>query len=323
MINSNLTSNEVASSEFQALIQKLLVPHAPNADLSHVTLTRGGQGVEQAILAAMSERGQSKWTALGFSGATHGNHTSFALAQFRGTPKLPSLGWPVLPYPSLAREASVLDDVNTTLRSQKQAGKPVAAVVIEPMQSTSGQTASDRFLKELRSVTKDNEAALIIDATETGCGATGKGFWGFDGAADYLVFGKRTQVEGYFSRPSDKASNLSLGGDHLRLLQFKVINEAIVKDRLLDKVELVGASLRKSIESVASKKQGITGVRGLGTSLFIDTPHEGDAAFKLQQHLLKEGVLTKLNGSRGVALKPALILEQRHVDQFSAALSRF
>lgn len=117
MINSNLTSNEVTSSEFQALIQKLLLPHAPNGDLTHVTLTRGGQGVEQAILAAMSERGQNKWTALGFKGATHGNHTSFALAQFRGSPKLPSLGWPVLPYPILANEASVLDDVSSTLRT--------------------------------------------------------------------------------------------------------------------------------------------------------------------------------------------------------------
>jgi acetylornithine/succinyldiaminopimelate/putrescine aminotransferase len=64
-------------------------------------------------------------------------------------------------------------------------------------------------------------------------------------------------------------------------------------------------------------------IAGLGTSLFIDTPKEGDQAFKLQQHLLKEGVLTKLNGSRGIALKPALILEQRHLDQLTAALSRY
>ena len=127
----------------------------------------------------MAERGEHKWTALGFKGATHGNHTSIALAQFRGTPKLPFLGWPVLPYPTLANEASVLDDVSSTLKSQKNAGKPVAAVVIEPMQSTTGHAVSERFLKELRSVTKDNEAALIVDANDTGCGATGKGFWGF------------------------------------------------------------------------------------------------------------------------------------------------
>ena len=78
------------------------------------------------------------------------------------------------------------------------------------------------------------------------------------------------------------------------------------------------------VDAVVAKKAGsITEVRGLGTSLFIDTPREGDQAYKLQQHLLKEGVLTKLNGSKGISIKPALILEQKHVDQFTAALSRF
>ena len=300
------------------------MPHAPHSELSAVTLTRGGQGVEKAILTAMAERGPNKWTALGFSGATHGNHTSFALSQFRGSPKLPSLGWPVLSYPTSVNEASILDDVNSSLKSQRQSGHPVAAVVIEPMQSTTGRAVSDKFFKELRTVTKDNEAALIVDATETGCGATGKGFWGFKGEADYLVFGKRTQVEGFYSRPESKQSSISFGSEQLRLLQFQVINEVMVKDRLIDKVELVGASLRKQVDTVVAKKAGsITEVRGLGTSLFIDTPREGDQAYKLQQHLLKEGVLTKLNGSKGISIKPALILEQKHVDQFTAALSRF
>lgn len=174
LINSNLTTNEVASNEYQVLASKLMATHAPK-NLSAVTFTRGGQGVEKAILTAMSERGPGKWTALGFKGATHGNHTSFALAQFRGSPKLPSLGWPVHTYPTQANEASVLDDVVTSLKEQRNAGKPVSAIVIEPMHSTSGQVVTDRFLKELRSVTKDHEAALIIDATETGCGATGRG----------------------------------------------------------------------------------------------------------------------------------------------------
>jgi 4-aminobutyrate aminotransferase-like enzyme len=65
--------------------------------------------------------------------------------------------------------------------------------VIEPMHSTSGHAASETFIKELKSLASDSEAALIVDATETGCGATGKSMWGFTGSeADYLVFGKRT-----------------------------------------------------------------------------------------------------------------------------------
>lgn len=273
----------------------------------------------------MAERGPGKWTALGFHGSTHGNHSSFALAQFRGTPKLPSLGWPVHAYPTPQTEASVLDDVHSSLKSQRNSGKPVAVVVIEPVLSTTGQAASERFMKELRSVTSDNEVALVVDATETGAGATGKSFWGYHGVADpdYLVFGKRTQVEGFYSSASSKHATVSIGGDHLRLLQLNTIQEAMLKDRLIEKVEATGASLKKQLENtIAKKPSAITGVRGLGTALFIDTKDD-ESALKLQQHLLKEGVLVKANGSRGVAIKPALILEQKHVDQFTAALSHF
>jgi 4-aminobutyrate aminotransferase-like enzyme len=100
----------------------------------------------------MAERGPGKWSALGFAGSTHGNHTSFSLSGFRGSPKLPGLNWPTLPYPTVQNESSVLENVRSSLRSQRSSGSPVAAVVIEPMQSTTGHVATDRFLTELRSV---------------------------------------------------------------------------------------------------------------------------------------------------------------------------
>lgn len=69
------------------------------------------------------------------------------------------------------------------------------------MQHSTGYAASDSFLNELRSIARDSESALIVDATEAACGANGKNFWGFNGQADYVVFGKRTFVEGFYSRP--------------------------------------------------------------------------------------------------------------------------
>ena len=78
-------------------------------------------------------------------------------------------------------------------------------------------------------------------------------------------------MEGFYSSASSKHATISFGGEQLRLLQFQVINEVMIKDRLIDKVDLVGASMRKAIENVVSKKPALSGVRGLGTSLFIDT----------------------------------------------------
>jgi 4-aminobutyrate aminotransferase/(S)-3-amino-2-methylpropionate transaminase len=55
----------MASPDYFKLIHNLLDPIAPKG-LSSVTFTRGGQGVEKAIITAMAERGQANWTAVGF-----------------------------------------------------------------------------------------------------------------------------------------------------------------------------------------------------------------------------------------------------------------
>lgn len=70
-------------------------------------------------MTAMAERGQAKWSVLGFEGSTHGNHTSFSLSPFRGSPKLPTLNWPVLEYPKSQQDAATLDKINQTLKSQR------------------------------------------------------------------------------------------------------------------------------------------------------------------------------------------------------------
>ena len=81
----------------------------------------------------MAERGPGKWSSVGFAGSTHGNHTSFALSGFRGSPKLPSLKWPTLSYPNAQNESSVLENLRSALKSQRSSGSPVAAVIVEPM----------------------------------------------------------------------------------------------------------------------------------------------------------------------------------------------
>ena len=89
-------------------------------------------------------------------------------------------------------------------------------------------------------MTKTHGAALIVDASESGCGATGKNFWGFNGHADYVVFGRRSFAEGYYSRPSSKAASISFGGDLLRLMQFRALKDVIETERLVDRVSTVG-----------------------------------------------------------------------------------
>ena len=67
-------------------------------------------------------------------------------------------------------------------------------------------------MQELARIARESEAALIVDEQATCCGATGEGFWQSAVAADYVVFGKRMQVNGYFSAESDGSRDVNLAG---------------------------------------------------------------------------------------------------------------
>ena len=45
-----------------------------------------------------------------------------------------------------------------------------------------------------------------------------------------------------------------MGGDYLRLQQFAVINNAIKRDSLIDKVKQVGAHMKKEVEKAVQGK---------------------------------------------------------------------
>ena len=40
---------------------------------------------------------------------------------------------------------------------------------------------SKSLIDQIGKIAHDFEAALIVDETNTGCGATGNGFWAYDG----------------------------------------------------------------------------------------------------------------------------------------------
>lgn len=86
-----------------------------------------------------------------------------------------------------------------------------------------------------------------------------------------MVFGKRAFAEGFYSRPQSKQLAITWGGDILRLMQFKVLKQVIEQERLIERVGKVGGYLKQRVEGASKGKQGITGVTGAGTSLFINT----------------------------------------------------
>lgn len=270
----------------------------------------------------MRERGSdARFSALGFEGSHHGN--SLALTQFAHPGMSLQMGWPSVKYPeSAAQEGAILESIRSAIAQKRNESSPVAAIVIEPTNYQSGYVASDNFMSELVRISRESEAALVIDEQASGCGASGQGFWQYNGPADYVVFGKRMQVNGFFSAEADGSRDVNLAGAQLGLRQFAVIKSEMYAKNLIEKVESTGKSLASTVSRQTEKSSRITGTRTVGSATWIDT---GDHAttMELYKHMREHGVLVKLNGARGVMTKPALTMSESQAGPLSAALAKF
>lgn len=61
-------------------------------------------------------------------------------------------------------ETRILEEVETMLKRRKQAGKPVAGIIIEPVQAEGGnRQATDSFYRKLRQLCLDKQVAHYCD----------------------------------------------------------------------------------------------------------------------------------------------------------------
>lgn len=213
--------------EFYNMIKRVLIPIAPEG-LSEVLLTGSGSSnaVEQAIRAAFLKYHEFNPTVktedmqiLAFENASHG-HSLSTIGLSKKNPlssKLPTLNVVSLPLPgaklpinthgaeNYAAEKSTLERIIELIKEGKSTDKPIAAIIVEPIQNKYTVSASHDFYRKLHALAKESGIPFIVDEVHTGCGATGKlwasQYWMEKDNADILVFGKKMQVSGYFCKP--------------------------------------------------------------------------------------------------------------------------
>jgi 4-aminobutyrate aminotransferase / (S)-3-amino-2-methylpropionate transaminase len=152
-----------ASANFGALVKSTIGSVAPDG-LKGVTLVNDTNATASAVQAAMIERSQDSnngWSALYFGGSSHGSPLTLGGM---------ICGWPKVSYPSgQSDEANILEQVRESLREKRESSSPIAAVVIEPTQQSTGHVASNDFIKSLKSLSEEFEAALVVDETHSNC----------------------------------------------------------------------------------------------------------------------------------------------------------
>lgn len=110
-------------------------------------------------------------------------------------------------------------------------------------------------------------------------------------------------------------------GSKLDLMNYTIMRGTVESENLLDRVGRVGASMQRDVAKAVEKSSRITGSRGSGTCIWIDTV-AGEAG-NLRAHLAAKGVLVRANGHAGIKVTPALTLEDHQASALSSALSGF
>jgi 4-aminobutyrate aminotransferase/(S)-3-amino-2-methylpropionate transaminase len=302
---------------------------------------RGGAEVDfsaEDISSSMNNQspGAPDLSIMSFKSGFHGRLFG-SLSTTRSKPihklDIPAFDWPQAPFPMLkyplhehvsenaAEEQRCLAE---TERLIKTFPSPVAAVVIEPVQSEGGDNhASPTFFQGLRALTKKLNVLMIVDEVQTGVGATGKFWahehWNLDTPPDMVTFSKKAQTAGYYFgnnelRPNKPYRQFNTWmGDPARAILFGAIVREIERLDLVSHTAATGSYLFDGLERLAQRyPKEIQNLRGKGQGTFIawDSPRRDDVLRRAKG----EGVNIGGSGERAVRLRPMLIFQKKHAD---------
>lgn len=209
----------------------------------------------------------------------------------------------------------------------------IAAIVIEPMQGTSGNVIPpDGFLRAVQAIAKEHDALLIADELLTGFGRTGK-MWGCDHdgvVPDVMAVGKGMgggfPISGIistdaltrakpFANPSGSSS--SYGGNPLGAAAGLASLEIILKEDLVTNAERVGTVMLARLEALKEKYRFVGDVRGKGLMLGVELVKDRvtkellptEATRALFQECLRRGLIAMCY-SPVIRINPPLIIKE-------------
>ena len=258
---------------------------------------------------ARTAGGTGKHEILSLRGAFHGRLFGTLAATDRPAYRLP--------FRPLAGGVSVaerdLDDLATAM-----AGGTVAAVIAEPVQGEGGVRVLDAgYLRELRALTREMDALLILDEIQCGYGRTGS-FFAYEQAGitpDIVTVAKpmagglpmgailmTAEVAAAMS-PGDHGTTFG-GGPFVASVALHVA-ERLADPGLLAHVRENGAWLGEALHGVARRTGRVRAVRGVGYMWGMDTMEKaGDVVGRA----LEAGLLLVTAGDHTLRLLPPLVM---------------
>jgi L-lysine 6-transaminase len=320
--------------------------------LPHLFFVDGGAlAVENALKVAFdwkSRHNESRGIdpelgtrVLHLRGAFHGrsgytlsltNTKSVTVARF------PKFDWPRIDAPYLRPGVDIDALEAESLRQARAAFEAhphdIACFIAEPIQGEGGDRHfRPEFFAAMRALCDENDALMIVDEVQTGCGMTGTA-WAYQQlgiAPDVVAFGKKTQVCGVMAgrRVDEIADNVfavasrinsTWGGNLTDMVRARRILEVIEADDLFENAAAQGRYLRARLNELADDfPAAVLDVRGSGLmcAFSMPTTEERDA---LIRRLWRNGTIVLPSGQTSVRFRPALTVARADIDEAVTAL---
>ena len=277
--------------------------------------TTGAEAVENAVKIARAATGRPG--VIAFGGAFHGRTLmGMALTGKVAPYKLGFGPFPSdvyhAPYPNALHGVSVQDSLAGLEKLFKFDIDParVAAIIYEPVQGEGGfYAAPAEWVKALRALCDRHGILLIADEVQTGFARTGKLLASehFDAVPDLITMAKSlaggfplSAVTGraeVMDAPAPGGLGGTYAGNPLALAAAHAVLDVIESEKLNERAQRLGDSLKEKLNSLKSAVPHIAEVRGLGAMIAVEFNQPGshqpdpDFAKKVQQHALANGLI--------------------------------
>lgn len=206
----------------------------------------------------------------------------------------------------------------------------VVAVITESTQGEGGMVVPPAdFLSELRQLTSEHDALLIVDEVQSGVGRTGawfasmgagitpdvmtlaKGLAGGLPLGAVLVTGDARQV----LHPGDHGT--TFGGNPISCAAALAVIDTIEREQLLDHVQAMTALLMQKLGSMTHPLV----VQARGSGLWIGIQLAADKANAIETGMRQHGVIVNAVKPNVIRIAPPLIVQPSDIETFVTALT--
>jgi 4-aminobutyrate aminotransferase-like enzyme len=236
----------------------------------------------------------------------------------------------------LARPALDCGGVNAFVQEQRakltadvvRRAQRVAAVLVEPIQGEGGvRSASGRFMRKLRLLTRIYDVPLIFDEVQTGWGMTGR-LWAHEWfelpcPPDLVTWAKKAQNGVLFVSEElatffqeEKKFNTTWEGDSAGMVRALARLDSLD----LEQVRRTGERAKAGLDALAkAHREIIKNVRGYGVMLAFDVVR-ADWSDALLGRAFRRGLVLLPAGERSVRFYPRYDMEPYAIDEALAIL---